>query len=248
MTDNKPRSILDGLHAIGYARVSTDDKGQDTGTQIASMQAWANQYGVILDDVISEEVSGAKWPRTGLSEALVTVATSDAAFLLCYDSSRLTRDSEHQMPKINQMLGNKVVRFVVDADADPKSFGMQMMNAVKSVYNTEERRLIGERTGRSLRYKRDVLNQHVGRPAGVVITDDAESLRNGLIVNNDPNKKTDTIVLSTAEVLNYAKLGWTPSYVATHVLKVPACSFLRVLKKSNLKETYYQILNKEVNA
>lgn len=228
-------SALEGLHAIGYARVSTDDKGQDTSIQIEQIQRWAQANGVVLDAVLDEDISGAEWPRPKLSEALLRVRTTNASMLVCYDQSRLTRDAAHQLPLIEDILGNKVIRYVVNGNADPESAGLKMMSAIKGVTDSEERRVLREKTKLALEYRRDTLNIHVGRPARVIVTDNPDTLRKGLIGEK-------TIVLSTIKALAYAHNGWSPSYVARKLLNVPPVTFLRALERAQIKTEYFTIL------
>lgn len=233
-------SSLEGLHAVGYARVSTDDKGQDTSVQADAIRKWAVANGVVIDQIIEEEVSGGEFPRPGLSNALITVRTTSASMLVCYDQSRLTRDAEHHLPLIQDLLGkSKVIRYVVNGDADPNSFGMKMLSAVKGVSDSEERRLIKEKTKLAMYKRRDIDHIHLGRPARIVITDHPEELNKGVI-----NERT--IVLSVARALNYAAQGWTVSYVAVKLLNIPPATFFRALKRADLDIEYQARYNKAV--
>lgn len=235
-------SALEGLHAIGYARVSTDDKGQDTAIQIKQIMDWATSNGVILDKIYEEDMSGGIFPRPQLSNALLTLRTTDASILVCYDQSRLTRDAEHHLPLIKDVLGKgKVIRFVVNGDANPNDVGIKIMSAIKGVTDSEERRVLKEKTSLALVYKRDVLNIHVGRPARVIITDHPEEEKKGLIGEK-------TIVLTTYKTINFAKQGWCPSYVATKLLNVPPVTFIRALQRAKLTEEYQNTLKATLEA
>lgn len=233
------QNVLNGLHAIGYARVSTDDKGQDTDIQISAINEWAQKNGVIMDRVIAEDISGAVWPRQGLSEAIISVVTSPASMLVCYDQSRLTRNADEHLPLIRSLLGSKVIRFVVDGDADPDSFGLRVARAVKSQTDSEERRVLKEKTKLALAYKRDVENKHVGRPARILITDDPSQFRTGLVTDK-------TLVLKPSRVLEFARQGWPPCYVAKKLLNIPPSTFTRELKRSGVYDQYYQELNQVI--
>lgn len=226
-------SELNGLHAVGYARVSTDDKGQDVNIQINLIKKWAEQYGVIIDGIYSEDVSGAKWPRDELMKAILQVRYSSASMLVCYDESRLTRDAEHQLSMIKDLLDGKVVRYVVHGDSDPDSFGMKVMQAVKGVTDSEERHKISVRTQNALINKRDVQNIHVGRPARIIICDSTEGFRKGLITEK-------TIILKPSKVLSFAREGWPPCYVAVQLLNIKPITFIRALDRAHLKEEYYK--------
>ena len=233
-------SALEGLHAIGYARVSTDDKGQDTTIQVEQIKKWAESNGVVLDAVFEEDVSGGVFPRPKLSEALIMVRTSGASMLVCYDQSRLTRDAEHHLPLIKSILGdNKVLRFVVDGDSDPDGLGTKMLTAIRGVTDSEERRKLKERTRLAMEQKRDKEHIHVGRPARVIISDHPEELNRGII--NDK-----TVVLSEIRALSFAAQGWTPTYTANKLLNVPPVTFIRALERAHLTERYREVYNKAV--
>ena len=232
-------SELKGLHAVGYARVSTDDKGQDVRIQVDQINRWAASYGVIIDAVYSEDVSGGKWPRDELMKAILQVRYSSASMLVCYDESRLTRDAEHHLPMIKDLLDGKVIRYVVNGDTDPDNFGMKVMAAVKGVTDSEERRKLSERTKFALQFKRDNEHIHIGRPARLIITDNIEGYHKGFV-------RDYTIILKPSKVLGFAKEGWPPCYVAKQLLCIPPITFLRALERAGLTEEYYKVLNGEI--
>lgn len=228
-------SPLDGMHAIGYARVSTDDKGQSTDSQINAIKIWGKSNGVIIDAIYDEEVSGKIFPRPKLSEAIITLMTGSASMLVCYDQSRLTRDAEKHLPLIKKMLGDKVIRYVVNGDADPDNFGIKILSAVKGVSDAEERKVISEKTKLKMAFKRDNLNKHMGRPARLIIADSTEGFREGMITDK-------TIILKPSKVLGYAHQGWPPCYVARTILNVTPITFIRAIKRAGLTEQYNQIM------
>ena len=240
MTQNKP---LEGLHAIGYCRVSTDDKGQDTDIQAEAIRNWAVSQGVTIDNIFSEDISGATWPRPQLAMALMTLATSQASILVCYDQSRLTRDASAHMPLIQKMMGDKIIRYVVNGDQDPNSLGIKMLNAIKGVTDSEERKVLGAKTQLALIYRRDTLHIHVGRPAKLVITDHPEQYNTGKVsLGPQDGKKTQTLIIHPSQLMGWARQGWAPSYVANTLLNVSPQLFLKVLKESPYYEEYYRTL------
>lgn len=236
MTDPSSRP-LDGFHAIGYCRVSTDDKGQDPEIQAKEIQKWADANGVVLDRIYLEEASGVQWPRDELSKALVGIRTGQASILICYDQSRLTRDADAHIPLIKDLMGEgKIIRYVVNGDMDPDSLGVKMVNAIKNVTDSEERRVLREKTSLALQHRRDVLHIQVGRPARLVIADDVSVFPKGKITDS-------TIVLTPSQALRYAEQGWSVRYVADRILKVPRMTFGRALQSAGLKEEYYRVLS-----
>lgn len=237
MTDQPLRD----LHAIGYCRVSTDDKGQDPETQADAIHKWADANGVLIDRIFLEEASGTLWPRPVLSTALVTLRTTNASILVCYDQSRLTRDGETQLPLINELLGEgKIIRYVTNGDVDADNIGIRLTNAIRTITDAEERKKLSARTSMALVHKRDVLHIHVGRPARLVICEDLATLNRGKVT-------ASTTVLRPDSVLNFARNGWTLHYVANNILHVDLSILYRAVKGAGLLEEYRTILQ-EVRA
>lgn len=237
---------LKGLHAVGYCRVSTDDMGQTNETQKRLIDQWAEAQGVIIDAYYMDELSGAIFPRPQLAQALITLTTSTASMLVCYDQSRLTRNAPEHIPLINQILGGKIIRYVTNGDMAPDSLGVRVINAIKGETDKEERAKLHARTREALKTRKDN-GQHVGRPARLIISADTSNLPKGLIASSGgstihgKSRKVTTRVLSPAEVLNFARAGFSPYRVAM-ILEVTPTTFNTALKNANLTAQYYAIL------
>lgn len=244
-------SALQDMHAIGYCRVSLDpeDKGQTVETQKRQINDWAQRYGVHIDAILSDEgKSGGLWPRPGLSMAIMQLVNSTASILVCYDQSRLTRDAPAHLPQIKKLLQGKVIRYVVDGDADPDNLGVRIMSAIKGETDKEERRVLHEKTSAGMK-TRQAQGKHIGRPAKFVITEDPDKLPTGKVQRKD-NTLTDkgriprgTVIRSRTEVLNWARLGWSAHKVTTdHLVPVSTSSFIRAMKDAGIYEQYREIL------
>ena len=237
---------LKGLHAVGYCRVSTDDMGQTNETQKRLIDQWAEAQGVIIDAYYMDELSGAIFPRPQLAQALITLATSPASMLVCYDQSRLTRNAPEHIPLINQLLGGKIIRYVTNGDMAPDSLGARVINAIKGETDKEERAKLHARTREALKTRKD-RGQHVGRPASLIITADTSRLPKGLIASGDGStihgkaRQVNTRVLTPSEALNFARAGLTP-YKVSLMLDISPSTFDNALKNANLKAQYYAIL------
>lgn len=237
---------LKGLHAVGYCRVSTDDMGQTNETQKRLIDQWAEAQGVIIDAYYMDELSGALFPRPQLAQALITLATSPASMLICYDQSRLTRNAPEHIPLINQLLGGKIIRYVTNGDMAPDSLGARVINAIKGETDKEERAKLHARTREALK-TRKANGQHVGRPATLIITADTSRLPKGLITTGDGStihgkaRQVSTRVLTPTEALNFARAGLSP-YKVSKMLDISPSTFDNALKNANLKAQYYAIL------
>lgn len=248
-------SALEGMHAIGYCRVSTDpeDKGQTVETQKRQINEWAERYGVEIDDIYADEgISGGTWPRPMLSMAIMSLVNSPASFLVCYDQSRLTRDAPAHLSQIKKALQGKVIRYVTDGDTDPNNLGIRIVSAIKAETDKEERRVLHDKTKAGME-TRKAQGKHIGRPSKVIITDDPDKVPKGKIQARD-GTLTDksrvprgTVVYSKEQALNWARLGWSANYTAHNVLRMSTSSFIAMMKKAGIYDEYKQIL-KEAKA
>ena len=246
-------SALEGMHAIGYCRVSTDpeDKGQTVETQKRQINEWAERYGVEIDGIYADEgISGGTWPRPMLSMAIMSLVNSPASFLVCYDQSRLTRDAPAHLSQIKKALQGKVIRYVTDGDTDPDNLGIRIVSAIKAETDKEERRVLHDKTKAGMA-TRKAQGKHIGRPSKVIITDDPDKVPKGQIQARD-GTLTDksrvprgTVIYSKEQALNWARLGWSANYTAHNVLRMSTSSFIAMMKKAGIYEEYKQIL-KEV--
>ena len=242
---NAPRP-LEGMHALGYCRVSTDDMGQTNETQKRLIDQWAESQGVIIDGYYMDELSGAIFPRPQLASALVMLATSPASMLICYDQSRLTRNAPEHLPLINKMLGDKVIRYVTNGDMAPDSLGVRVINAIKGETDKEERAKLHMRTKEALETRKKA-GQHVGRPATIIITANVNAYPRGLIANSDgstihgKDRKIDTRILTPSEVLNFARAGLSP-YRVSQMLHIAPTTFNKALENAKLTAKYRAIL------
>ena len=245
-------SALKDMHAIGYCRVSTDpeDKGQTVETQKRQIKDWADKYGVIIDDIYSDEgISGGTWPRPNLSMAILTLVNSPASILVCYDQSRLTRDAPAHLPQIKKLLNGKVIRYVVDGDTDPNNLGVRIVSAIKGETDKEEREVLHRKTSAGMETRR-AQGIHIGRPAKIVITNDLSKYPKGKIQAKDGTLTAieriprGTVAYSPEQVLNWARMGWSAHKVATdHLIPVSTSSFIRAMEDAGIYQEYKRILS-----
>lgn len=256
------KSTLEGLHAIAYCRVSTADKGQTTATQRRLIGEWADRVGVVVDEYFNDDgKSGDMWPRPGLAMALLSLNNSPTAVILvAYDESRLTRSAGRDLPEIKKSLKpGALIRYAVYGDDDPDTLGARITQAVRGEMNTAELEQLHAKTRQGMKTRKDA-GQHVGRPAKLIITDaDPRTLPRGLIqvpdgtitpgCNRDNDElqrhydgyKRGTRVLTTAEVLSYARAGWT-IYKVSKLLAVSPETLARRMSDANIRDQYDAIL------
>ncbi len=86
--------------AIVYARVSTDEqmeKGFSIPSQLEACVAYADRNKMTVVEKITEDYSGAKLDRPGLSQARDMIAQGEVDAIVVFASDRLTRNLAHSL-------------------------------------------------------------------------------------------------------------------------------------------------------
>lgn len=227
--------MVNGVKVVGYCRVSTDDKGQSIDGQSRAIYDWAKTRNCEIIGIYHDEMSGAKFPRPGLSEALLEIQLGEADYLVCYDQSRLTRDAENHLHKI-RLLAPKIC-YVVDGDLEPDSLPTNLLHAIKGVTDKEERRVIGLRTKIGMEAKK-AQGIHLGRPLILALKEEEEDSPSGRIVAGH------TTVITRSQVLTFASMGMSPNYLAKNVLHTTSATVYGLLKRNSLTSEYYETMRK----
>ena len=163
---NKPNS-LQSLRAVLYTRVSTTgqaESGTSLAAQFAACLQKAEQVGAaVIAHFEDAGVSGATYEeRDGLQKAIAAIEEGRANLLICYDLSRYSRDSEHQLliKRRIENAGGKLVfctlSFEDNADGD-------LLFDITRAFPVWERRKIRERT---MRGKRDQAKEGIQTARG----------------------------------------------------------------------------------
>lgn len=237
-------SDLEGMRAVLYARVSTDDKGQTTETQVREMKKWCEAKGVEIAGIYEEEKSATTLDRPKFQEMMGRILVSrDVQILLVYDQSRLTRDMN--MRDIEKALeGTGCQIRYVDIDIEPGTVGAKITSAVKEVLNKEENDARKAKTKMGIETRR-IAGYHVGRPRAFVFTDEIEVLPIGAYINASDPKNEDRIVKSKTMSKEYA-LSLADNGVSVRALSriigVAPSTFYDIMKKTTYKgKCFYDV-------
>lgn len=233
MTSEKP---YDGLQAIGYCRVSTDDKGQTNETQEREIRAWADRTGAEIVQIYYDERTGKTLNRPGLMQAIGHIRCDNIPILVAYDPSRLTRNEE--LPKIRAMIGDKCTIQFTTSDLDPTSLGGRITESIRQIFDKEENVIRSAKTSLGMVTRRDQMGIHVGRPAKIVFVEELESCKRGLRSSVDDTHKTQSLVYPIDTILGYADRGVSMNYLATKILEVTPMSLRRALERFGKLEEY----------
>jgi DNA invertase Pin-like site-specific DNA recombinase len=152
-----------------YARVSTDDKGQDPRRQLPGFEAWAQREGVSLLPAVLEEHTADKedpFERPAFVRACEQARDAGAVALLLEDPDRLTRlPPEFQgwaTVEVRRRFGVKVW-YTTFAVKDQESGVARIVTGVKATMAHEDNEKKRRRTSEGMKLKQDE-GKHVGRP------------------------------------------------------------------------------------
>lgn len=121
---------------IGYARVSTED--QHLHLQIDALQKAG------CEKIFTDEISGAKSERPGLSEALRFARQGDT--LVVWRLDRLGRSLKDLIERVEELKGRQVQFRSLNENIDTSNSGGKFMFHIFSALAEFERDLIRERT------------------------------------------------------------------------------------------------------
>lgn len=237
-----PKKPYEGLSAIGYCRVSTDDKGQTNETQARAIREWAERTGATLVEIYYDEMTGTTLARPGLMQAVGRIRCDGISILVAFDSSRLTRNED--IPKIKEMIGEKCTIRYTSSDIDTESLGGRITDAVRQIFDHEENVIRSAKTSLGMVTRRDQMGIHVGRPAKIVFVEELATCKTGLRSNPDETHKTQSLVYPTETILSFADRGISLNHLATKILDITPMSLRRALirneKLGEYKKRYEQ--------
>ncbi len=92
------------MKAAIYARVSTLDKGQDTGVQLRDLRSYAQARGwIIAGEYVDKGQSGAKDRRPELDRLMKDVRKRRIDLILCWRLDRLGRSLKHLILTLDEL-------------------------------------------------------------------------------------------------------------------------------------------------
>lgn len=212
----------DKKRAILYARVSTNDKDQRTETQEREMKQYCENNGIEVVAYYADEKTGTTVLRQGLMTALMHIRMSEVHidYLMVYDQSRLTRDeATKDIKKQLEGTGCNIFYVATGKESDNSAAG-RIVESITDIMNAEEIRVMREKTKLGMR-TRKLQGKHIARPATFMFAEDIESAPKGkCILVTDETHKTLTKVLPENTLYEYARQGYSYSYVARNFIGV----------------------------
>lgn len=148
-----------------YARVSTNDKGQDVEVQLRELRAYAALRGwTVTDEYVDQGISGTKASRPELNR-LMSAAKSTVCFdaVLVWKFDRFARSTKHLLEALETFQAHSVafVSFTegIDTSSAMGRFVLTVLGGVAEL----ERSILIERTKAGMR-NAAAKGVHCGRP------------------------------------------------------------------------------------
>src|SRR5271169_4699337 len=179
------RSMLCGMQAIGYVRVSTDrqaELGVSLEAQEAKIRAMATVRGVELEEVIVDGGESAKdLNRPGMQRLLELVVNEKIDAVIVAKLDRLTRSVKDLSQMLELFEKRKVALISVAESLDTSSAAGRLVITIMGAVSQWEREAIGERTRDALRHKK-TKGERVGNiPLGFRLSPDGRRLETDAI-------------------------------------------------------------------
>lgn len=152
-----------------YARVSTDDKGQDPLNQLLELREFAARQGWTVVREYTDEATAKNGERTGFKNMWADVAKHRFDLLLFWSLDRLTREGTYKTLTYLRRLTDVGVKFKSYTEQYIDSLGVfgEAIIGVLAAVAAQERIRISERTKAGLARVR-AQGTRLGRPAAEV--------------------------------------------------------------------------------
>jgi len=150
------------VKAAIYARVSTTDKGQDTGVQLSALRPFCASRNWEYTEYIDEGVSGAKESRPAFNQLMKDAKQRKIDVIVVWKLDRFSRSLRHLVNTLNdlQSLGIDFVSYSEHLDFTTPT-GKLMVNII-AAFAQFERDLMSERIKAGMQHVKSK-GKHVGR-------------------------------------------------------------------------------------
>jgi DNA invertase Pin-like site-specific DNA recombinase len=161
-----------------YARVSTDDKGQDPLNQLLELREFASRQSWTIVREYTDEATAKNGERTGFEQMWADVAKHRFDLLLFWSLDRLTREGTYKTLTYLRRLSDAGVKFKSCTEQYIDSLGVfgEAIIGVLAAVAAQERIRISERTKAGLARTR-AQGTRLGRPLKTVDLRKARKLR-----------------------------------------------------------------------
>ncbi len=222
-----------GMTAVLYARVSTDDKGQNTDVQVLKMKEWCSYHEVEILGIYEEEKSGKNMDRPELDRVIGRIARGGVNMLLAFDVSRLGRNAS-DVDQIRKTVSQykTVIRYVTN-DFAPETGAGRLINGVEAWEAEQHLEKHSNAVKAGMQHARiygTASGKPIGRPPAIVIENGAQS-REAFTDEKGGN------VFDIDKAMELADHGHTISS-ASKELNVPASTMSDILSRLGRRDEF----------
>lgn len=156
-SSNANLGCMQGTRVVLYARVSTEDQGENGASldaQRAKLAAYAALHDLVTVDVVSEVASAKTLARPGLARALDMLESGDADAIAVTKLDRLTRRMLDLSTLVDRYFERRFSLLSVNDNIDTRSATGRMMVNMIGMLAQWERETIAERTKSALAHMR----------------------------------------------------------------------------------------------
>lgn len=138
-----------------YARVSTDDKGQDPGTQIDIIKEIAIRRGYEIEGEYVDYASGKDPNRPKWKDIMAKAAHHDIDIIMALRLDRIMRSVIHLSSTVEQLKTYNVKLMFTDFEFDPNNPNSVLTLNLLSAIAQWERQIISARTTEGLAHRKN---------------------------------------------------------------------------------------------
>ena len=228
------------MKAILYARVSTDDKGQNTETQIREMRQWCEYNQVKILGEYEEEQSGGDLDRRVFDSVLGRLARGGVQILLARDPSRISRDGQDMENIVAMVEGyGAVIRYSSADNIAPEDDNGSLLNKISTWQGEIERKKLSANTKKGMEQAK-IEGTHCGRMLAFCFSH--------RVIENEKriqtNGKKNTYIASVDTVMDFARQGITYTRVAHEIMHISPDTLKSALIQEGLFADYQDLCRK----
>ncbi|HMN15369.1 MAG TPA: recombinase family protein [Bellilinea sp.] len=150
------------MKAALYARVSTNDKGQDVELQMAELRRFAEVRGWAYEEFVDEGISGSKNSRPALDRLVKAAGKRQIDCVIVWKLDRLGRSLSHLLRLLNDFQSLGVAFISLRESIDMTTPTGKLMAHLLGAFAEFERELIRERVKAGIEHARKK-GKRVGR-------------------------------------------------------------------------------------
>ena len=229
----------EGLTAVGYYRVSTDDKGQTTASQEREVKKYCEEKGIKYVTGFKEDISGSDKERPELQRLLGYLTLNRIGYVVAREVTRLSRDPDNEdYPIIRAAIHNTGAKILfVHSDLDPETEEGGLIADIQARIGGMEITKLRRNTKIGMA-TRAAQGKHCGRPLACVLEHNVE--RDRAKIKMDGKQQTKIIPMSV--ILDAVNEGSSTAALSKSI-DIPRRSLEDMLQAEGILTSYKVLSN-----